>query len=126
MRKKTLDGRTPSSAQPRDSAAHAAPADDGVRRSSRRTFARVVVIVAGAAAVMPNLIAQTPPPSPQPPLPPASQTEVDARVQWIFNKYGSRLNDAQRADIRRLIAGGQPSIDAMRAYPLDNSVGPAK
>jgi len=56
----------------------------------------------------------------------APNAEVEARIQWIFTKYGSRLNDAQRADIRRLVTSGQPSIDAMRAYPLDNSVGPAR
>jgi len=88
-----------------------------MRRVSRRAFARDAVIVAGAAAVMPNaLAAETPPAPPNP--------EVEARIQWILTKYGSRLNDAQRADIRRLITGGQSSIDAMRAYPLDNSVGP--
>ena len=56
----------------------------------------------------------------------APNAEVEARIQWIFTKYGSRLDAAQRADIRRLITGGQASIDAMRAYPLDNSVGPAR
>jgi len=56
---------------------------------------------------------------------PPANPEVEARIQWIFTKYGSRLNDAQRADIRRLISGGQSSIDAMRAYPLDNADDPA-
>jgi hypothetical protein len=86
---------------------------------------------------MPNVIAQTPPapppteakppsaaPAAAPALPAASQAEVDARVNWIFTKYGARLNDAQRADIRRLVAGGQAGIDAMRAYPLGNEVEP--
>jgi hypothetical protein len=50
--------------------------------------------------------------------------EVEARIQWIFTKWGSRLNDEQRADIRRIIAGGQAGIDAMRAFPLGNEVGP--
>jgi len=89
-----------------------------VRKVSRRTFARDAVIVASAAAVMPQALAEEKPASPNP--------EVEARIQWIFTKYGSRLDDAQRADIRRLITGGQASIDAMRAYPLDNSVGPAR
>ena len=89
-----------------------------MRKVTRRTFARDTLIVAGAAAVMPEAIAQQPPT--------AANPEVEARIQWIFTKYGSRLNDEQRADIRRIIAGGQSSIDAMRAYPLDNSVGPAK
>ena len=29
-----------------------------------------------------------------------------------------------RADIRRIVAGGQSGLDAMRAYPLDNETGP--
>lgn len=51
--------------------------------------------------------------------------EVEARIQWIFTKYGSRLTDAQRDDIRRIITGGQGGVDAMRAYALDNSIAPA-
>jgi hypothetical protein len=54
----------------------------------------------------------------------ASNPEIEARIQWVFTKYGSRLNDEQRADIRRIITSGQPAIDAMRAYPLGNEVGP--
>lgn len=53
-----------------------------------------------------------------------SNAEVEARIQWVFTKYGSRLNDEQRADIRRIITSGQPAIDAMRAFPLGNDVGP--
>ncbi len=90
-----------------------------MRKVSRRSFARDAMIVAGAAAVMPDVFAEQAPAA-APPNP-----EVEARIQWIFTKYGSRLNAAQRADIRRLISGGQSSIDAMRAYPLDNSVAPA-
>ncbi|HEX7192345.1 MAG TPA: hypothetical protein VF381_12330 [Thermoanaerobaculia bacterium] len=54
----------------------------------------------------------------------APNAEVEARIQWVFTKYGSRLNDEQRADVRRIITSGQPAIDAMRAYPLGNEVGP--
>jgi hypothetical protein len=54
----------------------------------------------------------------------APNAEVEARIQWIFTKYGSRLNDEQRADIRRIITSGQQGIDAMRAFPLGNEVGP--
>lgn len=54
----------------------------------------------------------------------ATNPEVEARIQWVFTKYGSRLNDEQRADVRRIITSGQPAIDAMRAYPLGNEVGP--
>ncbi|HEY2325626.1 MAG TPA: hypothetical protein VGJ82_22405 [Thermoanaerobaculia bacterium] len=50
--------------------------------------------------------------------------EVAARINWVFTKYGARLTDEQRADVRRIITGGQPAIEAMRAYPLGNEVGP--
>lgn len=55
----------------------------------------------------------------------ATNAEVEARIQWIFAKYGSRLTDEQRADIRRIITSGQGGVDAMRAYALDNSIAPA-
>jgi hypothetical protein len=87
---------------------------------SRRAFAREAVVAATAAAVLPNVLAQAPPPAPAPPVP-----EVEARINWIFTKYGAHLDDAQRADIRRILAGGQKDIDAMRAWPISNSVEPA-
>lgn len=98
---------------------------------SRRSFARDLAVAATAAAVLPPALAQTTPqpsaaPPPKPPdLSPASQAEVEARIQWIVTKYGSRLNDEQRADIRRLITSGQGGVEAMRAYPLDNSAEPS-
>ena len=55
----------------------------------------------------------------------ADAAEVESRIEWIFKKYGARLDDEQRTDIRRIISSGQASIDAMRAFPLDNSVAPA-
>ena len=84
-------------------------------RISRRAFAALISVGAGALAGE----AAGAPPSPETPNP-----EVEARINWIFTKYGSRLNDEQRADIRRIISGGQASIDAMRAYPLGNETGP--
>lgn len=109
-----------------------------MKKVSRRAFARTAVVAAAAAAVMPATLAQTSEPAPpkttpaepKPPanstvLPPASQAEVDARVNWILTKYGSRLSDGERADIRRLIQGGQQGLDAMRAYQLDNAAEPA-
>lgn len=51
--------------------------------------------------------------------------EVEARLQWIFTKYGAHLSDEQRADIRRILSSGQPGVDTMRAFALDNSMEPA-
>ena len=109
-----------------------------MKKISRRAFARDAIVAATAAALLPSAIAQTQPPpaksTPAQPKPPdnppalsaASQAEVDARVQWITTKYGSRLSDEQRADIRRIIAGGQSGVDAMRKYDLENAAGPAE
>lgn len=109
-----------------------------MRKISRRTFARNAVVIATAAAVAPMTIAQTQPAAPKttpaapkPPANPAplsapSQAEVDARVQWIVTKYGAHLNDEQRADVKRLVAGGQSGVDAMRKYDLENGTGPAE
>jgi len=82
---------------------------------SRRVFGS---LIAASALVRARAVEAAEPVSIQP------NAEVEARIQWIFTKYGSRLNDEQRADIRRIITGGQPAIDAMRAYPLGNEVGP--
>jgi hypothetical protein len=91
---------------------------------SRREF---VVATAVAAAAGMAQGAETPQPSAQaaPPPNPANNPEVEARIQWIFTKYGARLNDEQRADIRRLLSGGQSGLETMRAFPLENSDAPA-
>ena len=109
-----------------------------MKRVSRRSFARDAVVIATAAAIAPALIGQTEPAAPKttaaqpkppenpPALSAASQAEVEARVQWITTKYGAHLDEAQRADVRRLITGGQSGIEAMRKYDLENGTGPAE
>lgn len=86
-------------------------------RVSRREF----VVASALASLVPLQIDAAEGGTPQN----ATNAEVEARIQWIFAKYGSRLTDEQRADIRRIIASGQGGVDAMRAYPLDNSIAPA-
>ena len=91
-------------------------------RVSRREF----VVAATALATLgggQTAAAQTQPSEGK--VAPADAAEVESRIEWIFRKYGARLNDEQRADIRRIITTGQASIDAMRAFPLDNSTAPA-
>ena len=85
---------------------------------SRREF-----VVATAVAAAAGMAQGADPPPSNPPSPP--NPEVEARIQWIFTKYGARLNDEQRADIRRILSGGQSGIDAMRAFPLANEDAPA-
>ena len=90
-------------------------------RITRRAFAKDAILAATAAAAIP-VTAQTS--APDAPRPPASAAEVEARVKWILTKYGARLDDEQRADIRRIITSGQTGIEAMRAWPIGNEVAP--
>jgi len=100
---------------------------------SRRDFARGAAIAAATAAAtaacLPGELLAARPLSPASPaqqqadekLSPESQAEVDMKIQAIFRKYGSRLSDAQKADIRRLLAEGQKPLELMRRFPLDNA-----
>lgn len=101
---------------------------------SRREFARRAAFVSAAASLSPaNLLPEKPATAPAPALQtptglklsPESQKEMESRLQAVFAQYGSRLNDAHKADLRRLAADGQASLDRLRAYPTDNSDGPA-
>jgi len=99
---------------------------------SRREFARRAAIVSAASMVpattLPghSLIAPAVSQSPNASsLSPESQSEAEARYQAILGVYGSRFSDEKKADIRRLCFAAQPSLDRLRAYPLENSDSPA-
>jgi hypothetical protein len=99
---------------------------------SRRDFARRAALAAATAACLPSQLLANPSVAPSAPpqqadekLSPESQAEVDAKIQAIFSKYGSRFSDGQKTDIRRLVAEGQKPLEAMRKFPLDNSDQPA-
>lgn len=99
------------------------PTNEGKSPISRRTFARRAALAAAAVAALPsNLIAepqagsQTDAASPA-----AGQADVDATVQAILRRYGDRLSDAQKIDIRRLVTEGQKPLQALRAFPLGNA-----
>ena len=103
---------------------------------SRRDFARHAALAAASAAVLPASslsaateislrTAEAPPQAGAKKLSPASQAEVDARLDVIFKKYGSRLNEMQKSDLRRLATEGQKPLEAIRAYSIENSGQPA-
>ena len=103
---------------------------------SRREFARRAAFVSAAASLSPTeLLAResaasaTQPPQASAPsapkLSPESQVEMESRLQAVFALHGSRLNDAQKSDLRRIAAEGQAALDRLRAYPTDNGDGPA-
>lgn len=58
-------------------------------------------------------------------LSPQAQAEVEMKVTEIFRKYGDRLSDEQKADIRKVMAETQEGLEKMRAFVLDNGDQPA-
>src|SRR6476660_6994968 len=58
-------------------------------------------------------------------IPWSAQAEVEMKVAFIFRKYGDRLSDEQKADIRRIMAESQKGLEEMRAFKLDNGDQPA-
>ncbi len=107
---------------------------DDTRRISRRQFARSAALASAAAALPGKVFAQAekttatpvkPPAEEGPQLSPAARAEAEQKIQWILQRYGSRLSDAEKPDIRRLVLQGQKSLEDMRAFPLDNGDAPA-
>ncbi len=97
---------------------------------TRRDFARGIALTAATVAAPRNTPAYVKSASggasqeqtaQATPLSPASE----AQLQTIFAKYGKRLSDEQKTDVRRLVAQAQKTSEALRAFPLDNSDEPA-
>ncbi len=102
------------------------------RSISRRDFARHAALAAASAAVLPGSLlpgASLSPAATQQPqetkLSPESRAEADAKIEAILRKYGKRLSEEQKADIRRLVAEGQKSLESLRSFALDNADQPA-
>src|ERR1051326_1074443 len=55
----------------------------------------------------------------------SAQAEVEMKVASIFRKYGDRLSDEQKADIRRIMAESQEGLEKMRTFKLENGDQPA-
>jgi hypothetical protein len=104
---------------------------------SRREFARRAALAAAGIAAGPSSSMGGPGPEPYSPsspaqqapsdaaLSPAAEAEVESKIQFILQKYGSRLNEAQKTDIRRLVREGQKPLEKLRAYAIENSDAPA-
>ncbi len=102
---------------------------------SRREFARRAALTAAGLAVLPadSLVHVAPaairaieaPQTREKKLSAESQAEVNAKIEAIFQKYGARLSEAQKADIRRILTEGQASLVELRAFPVENSDQPA-
>lgn len=100
---------------------------------SRRVFAQQVALLsataslASAEAVLPASLKE---PSPQaasstPKLSDAGLAEVDSRYQQILVLYGGQFDEQQKADLKRMCAELQPSLDHIRSFALQNADAPA-
>ena len=58
-------------------------------------------------------------------LSPSARAEVEMKVNSILRKYGERLNDEQKTDIRKVMAETQSGLGKMRAFALENGDLPA-
>src|SRR5258708_29314980 len=112
---------------------------------TRRSFATGAAVAAAAALIspaealtqgMPQSQPQSQPPKADTPLAqkaqaavaklgPESRAEVEMKVNEIYRKYGNRLNEEQKTDILRIMAEGQPPLEKMRAFLLQNGDQPA-
>jgi len=97
---------------------------------SRRQFARRAAVLSSTASIVPaeaflpaTSPAQTPQSSPQ--LSPQGQLEVDSRYQQILSLYGDRLDEAQKANIKKMCADLQPTLERIRKFNLQNGNAPA-
>jgi hypothetical protein len=55
----------------------------------------------------------------------SAQAEVEMKIASIFRKYGGRLSDEEKADVRRVMAESQEGLEKMRAFRLENGDQPA-
>ena len=97
---------------------------------SRRDFTRRAAVATAAIATLPSgllrpraavAVGTSLSAANEPKLSPESKAEADAKIQAILRKYGDRLSEEQKADIRRLVFEGQKPLEALRAYKIDNS-----
>lgn len=101
---------------------------------SRREFSRSLALIAAATAAAPagtaigkeiSDSARHEPATPQEPDASKLSPEGDAQYQTILSRYGSRLSDEQKADIRRLVGAAQETGKTMRPFKLENWNEPA-
>jgi hypothetical protein len=87
---------------------------------SRRDFTRQTALAASAAC-LPALLPGAALEAQEQVLSAANQAEVDTTVAAVVHKYGNRMTDAQKLDVRRIVTENQKSLEAMRSFALENA-----
>ena len=105
----------------------------GERTITRREFAQRAAMLSATASLLPAQVlearkqaagpAQTPQTAPK--LTEAGQAEAESRYQQILSLYSDHLDETQKANIKRMCAELQPSLERARSFKLDNSDAPA-
>jgi hypothetical protein len=48
------------------------------------------------------------------------EREVDILTSLILNRYGDRLSDAEKAEVRKNVEGNVEAAEKLRSVPLEN------
>lgn len=102
------------------------------RNLSRREFARNLALVTATAAAMPAGSALGEERTTSPAAGSTQQAagssltpEGEAQYQIILSKYGSRLSEEQKADVKRLVGAAVQTGKTMETFKLENWNEPA-
>jgi hypothetical protein len=100
---------------------------------TRREFARRAAVLSATASLAPagailpatleTSLVQDAPTGPK--LSAEGQAEAESRYQQILSLYGSRLDEQQKSNIKRMCAELQPALERVRTYKLENGDAPA-
>ena len=101
---------------------------------SRREFARRAAMLSATASLVPAEVilpsaapaasaAQSPQSASK--LTTEGQAEVDSRYQQIVSLYGSRLDEEQKTNLKRMCGELQPILERVRSFKLENGNAPA-
>jgi hypothetical protein len=82
-----------------------------MKNLSRREFARALVATAALPATRSH--------------PQEITTTAEAQAAAILARYGARLSEAERAELRKVVSQLERASQAIRDFPLENSDEPA-
>jgi hypothetical protein len=98
---------------------------------SRRQFARRAAALSASAAIvhgetlLPDSLTGSQDSANTAQLSPEGRLEADSRYRQILDLYGDRLDDAQKAHIKKMCEDLQPTLEKIRKYKLENGNEPA-
>jgi hypothetical protein len=101
---------------------------------SRRQFGRRAAVASAGAALVPAKFLLQPDVSTaggeiqaqsSTNLSPEGQIEADSRYQQIVGLYGSRLDESQKINLKKMCVDLQPTLERVRKFSLENGNAPA-